>query len=381
MHGRVSEYLLNFTAPTESSQLYREIEEGDSLPSRLLYESQLAKIKWLVQQDRFTELGGPTNYLVHHAGKWLGPKHPVQVKLHRLLAENYLEGGMLVPALEHANTSLDLQQKMQSVNAASQWADHFLLGKIHNQAKRHEKALNHLSKARQLHEKDLEEGQNREVFCEMCLMLANSQLQANKLRDAYGSAKEVYQQLRRSKAEGTGLEQMLQAVNLIKLLLERNQEHESYYRFIEEDFSKAIGDFAQQTDLLVAAVRIVAIPYLKNIILHNRGGRLLGLVDQVGRITQDPRTSLSYLQGRIAQGCFPEHYLATLKHAEETVGVIQENKMVERWEAFNRMSQETLLARIGDTQMNEGFELLADMTALFNLLGTGVLGDLLIIDK
>ena len=61
--------------------------------------------------------------------------------------------------------------------------------------------------------------------------------------------------------------------------------------------------------------------------------------------------------------------------------MIQENKMVERWEAFNRMSQETLLARIGDTQMNEGFELLADMTALFNLLGTGVLGDLLIIDK
>lgn len=45
------------------------------------------------------------------------------------------------------------------------------------------------------------------------------------------------------------------------------------------------------------------------------------------------------------------------------------------------MANQSLLDKIGNSQINRGFEFLANMTALFNLLGHEVLDELFIMEK
>ena len=51
IHERISEFLLNFTSPDESQELYSRMEV-DAKPSRFLYESKLAEIKWYLKMNR-----------------------------------------------------------------------------------------------------------------------------------------------------------------------------------------------------------------------------------------------------------------------------------------------------------------------------------------
>ena len=55
IHERISEFLLNFTSPEESRELYNRMEV-DAKPSRFLYESKLAEIKWSLKANRLDRL-------------------------------------------------------------------------------------------------------------------------------------------------------------------------------------------------------------------------------------------------------------------------------------------------------------------------------------
>lgn len=47
--------------------------------------------------------------------------------------------------------------------------------------------------------------------------------------------------------------------------------------------------------------------------------------------------------------------------------------MLERWKSFNKMANEAILEKISGS-INRGFEFMAYLTAIFNLLGPDVLG-------
>lgn len=57
------------------------------------------------------------------------------------------------------------------------------------------------------------------------------------------------------------------------------------------------------------------------------------------------------------------------------------NQMIERWKSFNNLANQSILDKIGNSQINRGFDFLANMTALFNLLGQEVLEELFIMEK
>ena len=55
--------------------------------------------------------------------------------------------------------------------------------------------------------------------------------------------------------------------------------------------------------------------------------------------------------------------------------------MIERWKSYNNYANQSILHKIGVSQINRGFEFLANMTALFNFLGHDVLEELFIMEK
>jgi hypothetical protein len=102
---------------------------------------------------------------------------------------------------------------------------------------------------------------------------------------------------------------------------------------------------------------MITIPYLKNVILRNNKNktRLLGIIEQVSRVIQSPSSSLSYLKAKITEGTFPKSYLHYLKDIDSVIEEVISNQMLERWKSFNKMSNQTLLDKIGNSQINRGF--------------------------
>lgn len=44
-----------------------------------------------------------------------------------------------------------------------------------------------------------------------------------------------------------------------------------------------------------------------------------------------------------------------MKKIDEVISEIEHNNMVERWKSFNRMANQSLLDKIGNSQINRGF--------------------------
>jgi hypothetical protein len=87
---------------------------------------------------------------------------------------------------------------------------------------------------------------------------------------------------------------------------------------------------------------------------------------------------MTFLRSKTKDSEFPRIYLQHLRDADAIVEEIWSNQMLTRWMSFNNMSNKTLLSKIGSSHLNRGFELLAYLTALFNLLGPGVINCLFI---
>lgn len=67
-----------------------------------------------------------------------------------------------------------------------------------------------------------------------------------------------------------------------------------------------------------------------------------------------------------------------LNEIDSIICEIEENQMMMRWISFNNMANQTLLSKISNSQINRGFELLAYLTALFNLLSGEIIQDMFI---
>lgn len=85
---------------------------------------------------------------------------------------------------------------------------------------------------------------------------------------------------------------------------------------------------------------MIAIPYLKNVILknsHNRG-KILLIIDQISKTPQSYLSCLGYLKAKIVEGLFPKVYLHCLKDIDSVIEEIEKNGMVERWINFNKLA-------------------------------------------
>jgi hypothetical protein len=85
IHEKICQYLLDFTSPEQSKDLYNRLETNP-LPSRFLYESKLAEVKWYLKQGKVDNIEQPLNFIFAHASKWLGEIHPIFVQINRILA-------------------------------------------------------------------------------------------------------------------------------------------------------------------------------------------------------------------------------------------------------------------------------------------------------
>jgi hypothetical protein len=77
---------LNFVSPDHNIELYNKIETAP-LPSKFMYESKLAQIKWYLKARRLDHIQKPVKFIQENAAKWLGAVHPIYSQLNRLLAE------------------------------------------------------------------------------------------------------------------------------------------------------------------------------------------------------------------------------------------------------------------------------------------------------
>lgn len=91
-------------------------------------------------------------------------------------------------------------------------------------------------------------------------------------------------------------------MTLIKQLLEINQEHESYYKFVESDFSNIVYAFADYPSLMIQSIKMITIPYLKNVILRNSKNkvRLLNIIEEISKIKQSPNSCQAYIKAKIS---------------------------------------------------------------------------------
>ena len=53
----------------------------------------------------------------------------------------------------------------------------------------------------------------------------------------------------------------------MRQILEMTQEYHTYFQFLESDFSNQLKAFSEYPSMLVSAIRIVAVPTLKNAIV------------------------------------------------------------------------------------------------------------------
>jgi hypothetical protein len=104
--------LLNFTSPEESKELYTRMEV-DAKPSKFLYESKLAEIKWYLKSNRHDLLQHPASFVYEHGRKWLGEIHPLFTQVSRLIASYFSDNSQQFQlALKYAQDALEMQKKI-----------------------------------------------------------------------------------------------------------------------------------------------------------------------------------------------------------------------------------------------------------------------------
>ena len=123
--------------------------EKDARPSRFLYESKIAEIKWYLKLNRLDRLQHPAAFIHDHGRRWLGEIHPMYTQVNRLIASYFADQLQHFDiAIKYAQDALEMQRKIFGGENENLWKDYFLLGKIYFNSKNIEMAMKYLFKAR-----------------------------------------------------------------------------------------------------------------------------------------------------------------------------------------------------------------------------------------
>ena len=184
---------------------------------------------------------------------------------------------------------------------------------------------------------------------------------------------------RRNKKDEKSLSYLLDCVGWMRQILEITQEYQTYFSFLETDFSNQLAAYTEYPALLVSAIRAVSIPTLKNaIIFKSRNGlRVMSLMEDLSKMTQSSQSTLSnYLRDKIIRGDYPRSFLLQLKDVDSLIDEVYETKNLDRWKSFYLSSSQSVLDTMGSAQVNRTFDFLANLTVLFNLFGRQVMDEI-----
>lgn len=379
LHHRINQFLLGFVSPDDNQELYDKIER-QTLPSLFAFQAKLAEIRWFLKAHRLEQTQKPARFIQELLARGLGPHHPTLLQLHRLLAESFAESQLLYArAVAHAQAALEMGRTLREGGSEAElWRDYYLLGRIHFVNLRCEEALPLLRRAKELVAvDDLPEVAH---YAQLSLCLTRCCLALKNHKEAYACVKDLHAVLREEREEEE-MALLLENVGVMRQLLESNQEHESYCRFVETDFAQLFAAFADLPHLFPIAVRHAVLPLLKSAALRSRNrAALLSVVEQSGKVGLSSQSGMSYLLAKARDCEFPSKYLLQLREGDSIVEEIVSNQMMARWSSFNRMSNQTLLEKINGGQLSRGFDFLASTTALCSLLGNEIGSELLVME-
>jgi hypothetical protein len=151
---------------------------------------------------------------------------------------------------------------------------------------------------------------------------------------------------------------------------------------VESDFSEIVVAFTEYPSLMSTCIKLITISNLKNVLLRNNKnrGKLLSIIEAISNITQSANSCINFINTKMVEGAFPRNFQQCLKDIDSVIEEIEQNQMLERWKSFNKMANEAILDKISGS-INRGFEFMAYLTAIFNLLGPDVLGELSIMER
>jgi len=123
--------------------------------------------------------------------------------------------------------------------------------------------------------------------------------------------------------------------------------------------------------LLTECLRLIAIPFLKRTILQKTETRakFYRLMAELSQINVAPQTCFEYFSARVKQNKFPLRFINILKNFDGMFDEITNNKILGKWIAYYRLSNETLLMRIVGAEISKDFELIADLTGMLGIFG------------
>lgn len=168
-------------------------------------------------------------------------------------------------------------------------------------------------------------------------------------------------------------------------LYEVSQDNNGYLQFLEVEMAQNTKNFAEYPQYLANAVKVVTFPWLRHSVLtkSRNTGKLMGMVEEIGRIAQSTQNTLAgYLRDKIMDSSFPRTFLLQLKNMDAIHDEIMgSGQLLERWRQFYLSSSQGVLDQLSRNQIDRGFELMANLTALFNLFGKQVMDDLRSLDR
>ena len=99
-------------------------------------------------------------------------------------------------------------------------------------------------------------------------------------------------------------------MGLIKYLLELNQEHEAFIKFIETEFSHMLPLFVNSQVLFFKALKMITIPLLKSIFLakDKKKFKILAIIEGLSDMSHIPNSSANFLRVKTIEGVFPKSY-------------------------------------------------------------------------
>lgn len=123
--------------------------------------------------------------------------------------------------------------------------------------------------------------------------------------------------------------------------------------------AQTIRNYANHPQHLSNAIKTVTFPWLNEVVnkRSRNSGRLIILVDEIGRIAQSTQNTLAgYLRDKILDGSFPRSFILQLKNMDAIHDEIMgSGQLLERWRQFYLSSSQGVLDQLSHNQVDRGF--------------------------
>lgn len=102
------------------------------MPSKLLYLTKLAEIRWLLKEGDVEGSEEIKKWVVEHVGKWIGECHPVLTELYEIYANYYMmHKDEEKKAVNYCKSAIRNQEKLIGQSHQKMADNYYLLGTVY----------------------------------------------------------------------------------------------------------------------------------------------------------------------------------------------------------------------------------------------------------